>query len=115
MAMRPNVSFAIPPTSAASYCNGVQVTTSEWDVTCLFFHSIPVPSEESGMGATERRLVQGVVMSPQHAKALALVLQRNVASWEERNGPINLPESVLDGEPAAEDSLRADPGERAGG
>lgn len=84
------------------YCNGVQVATSQWDITVLFFHSSPLPAnvEEGGdlsQGNFERRVVQAVVMSPQHAKALATVLTHNIEVWEQNNGEIAVPPEVLAG------------------
>ena len=101
MAHQPTIqSFGIPNIGTpagvpASYCNGVQISVSQWDVTCLFFHAVPVPVEQPGQEAlSERRLVQAVVMSPQHAKALAGLLDRNVQAWEQQNGEIRLPDDV---------------------
>lgn len=107
MAFQPNVtSFSLPAPSSAAYCNGVQITISEWDVTCMFFHSVPVPGGGPGEEANvERRLVHGVVMSPQHAKALALVLGRNVENWEARFGAIALPADIVARSTAEEGSI----------
>lgn len=102
MAHQPNIqSFSMPAVGGlpggtpVSYCNGVQISVSQWDVTCLFFHSIPVPVDQADPAAQqERRLVQGVVMSPQHAKALAGLLRRHVEGWEQVNGEISLPDDL---------------------
>lgn len=84
------------------YCNGVQIATSQWDITCLFFHSTPLPAsiEDTGaisQGNLERRVVQAVVMSPQHAKALATILGKNIEVWEQQNGEIAVSPEVLAG------------------
>jgi hypothetical protein len=81
------VSSGIP----ATYTNGVQITASQWDFTCLFFHSVPLPVQPGEETTTERRLAEAVVMSPQHAKALATILRINVERWEAQNGEIALP------------------------
>ena len=103
MAFRPNqpapLNFgrAGPP---VAYTNGVQIAVSQWDVTCLFFHSSPVAGEAPeavsapGTPLGESSVVQAVVMSPQHAKAFAAILAHNVAAWERQNGDITLPADV---------------------
>jgi hypothetical protein len=80
----------------ATYTNGVQITASQWDFTCLFFHSVPVPTTPGEEMTTERRLAQAVVMSPQHAKALATILRMNVERWEATNGEIQLPDDLYE-------------------
>lgn len=80
---------------AATYTNGVQITASQWDFTCLFFHSVPAPAQPGEESITERRVAEVVVMSPQHAKALAKILQTNVERWEALNGEIYLPEDLI--------------------
>src|SRR4051794_37827283 len=93
--LNPGAGLPIP---AAAYTNGVQIIASQWDLTILFFHTIPTgPANEQGEMPAEQRVVQGVVMSPQHAKAVALVLDKNVRAWEEQNGEVELPEEVRAG------------------
>lgn len=102
------------PALPVVYCNGVQVAVSQWDITCLFFHATPLPAsvEQTGSpadGTMERRIVQAVVMSPQHAKALAVVLTHNVEAWEQQNGEISLPADMArDIGPAKDTSAQGD-------
>jgi len=96
------IQFGPSGSIAVVYCNGVQIAASQWDITCLFFHSTPLPAsiEETGtitQGTLERRVVQAVVMSPQHAKALVTILGKNIEVWEQQNGEIAVPPEVLAG------------------
>lgn len=99
-ALNPAIQFGPQGSIPVVYCNGVQVAMSHWDMTVLFFHSAPLPAnvEEGGPlapGNLERRVVQAVVMSPQHAKALVTVLNQNIELWEQQNGEIAVPPDVL--------------------
>ena len=87
------------PSLPAVYCNGVQIAVSPWDVTFIFIHAVPGTLQQSGPideSQVEKRLVQAVVMSPQHAKALAQILDINVRTWEDLNGEINLAPTVVE-------------------
>lgn len=98
VASHPNLLMNAAPASPAAYTNGVNIVASQWDITILFFHSAPaLQSDAGGEQPMEQRLVQGVVMSPQHAKALVLVLDKNVKAWEDQNSEIELPEEVVRG------------------
>lgn len=82
----------------SSYCNGMQIYVTQWDVTLEFFQLIPLPHEEEGaveggvspVIATGRKLIQRIVMSPQHAKAFLEVLGQNVAEYEKLYGEVPL-------------------------
>jgi hypothetical protein len=86
--------------SGVVYCNGVQVTVSQWDLTCVFTQSTPqhAPAGETDPthAVVERRVVQSVVMSPQHAKAFAAILDHNVRHWEHLNGEISLAPEIVE-------------------
>ncbi len=98
MASNPNL-FPGPGASvSAAYANGVQVVSSQWDFTILFFHAVPVPQGDmAAQSSLEQRQVGGIVMSPQHAKALALILAKNVKQWEDQNSAIDLPDEIMRG------------------
>ncbi|MGA8937649.1 MAG: DUF3467 domain-containing protein [Acidobacteriaceae bacterium] len=68
-----------------SYANSVQVRLSIWD----FFLVFGTLDQEA---ADEVRVdnFQGIYLSPQQAKALANVLNHNVAQYEQTFGPISL-------------------------
>ena len=68
-----------------SYANSVQVRMSVWDFFLNFGIALP------GSGTDIDLLnFQGIYLSPQQAKALALMLQQNVANYEQTFGEIKL-------------------------
>ena len=67
------------------YANSVQVRVSLWDFF-LAFGIIHQPSPDS----VNIQNFQGLYLSPQQAKALANVLQQNVAQYEQTFGEIKL-------------------------
>jgi Protein of unknown function (DUF3467) len=68
-----------------NYANSVQVRVSLWDFF-LTFGTLQQTTPES----VDIRNFQGVFLSPQQAKALANVLQQNVAQYEQTFGLIKL-------------------------
>lgn len=68
-----------------NYSNSVQVRVSVWDFF-LAFGTLQQHSESQ----VEIRNFQGIYLSPQQAKALASILQQNVASYEGTFGEIKL-------------------------
>jgi hypothetical protein len=67
------------------YANSVQVRMSVWDFFLAFGQAVP------GNGpAIDLRNFQGIYLSPQQAKALALMLQQNLANYEQTFGEIKL-------------------------
>lgn len=67
------------------YANSVQVRTSVWDFFLAF--GVMQPQAENRI---EIRNFQGLYLSPQQAKALAIMLQQNVANYEQAFGEIKL-------------------------
>jgi uncharacterized protein DUF3467 len=68
-----------------SYANSVQVRMSVWDFFLNFGTAVP------GSGSDIDLLnFQGIYLSPQQAKALALMLQQNLANYEQTFGEIHL-------------------------
>jgi len=86
---------------ATTYVNGVAITVSPWDFCLMFSRAIPTepladdPEAQLGQGRREVPLqgevVQRIVMSPEHAKAMATQLAENVAMYEDEFGPIPQP------------------------
>jgi flagellar protein FlaG len=68
-----------------SYANSVQVRLSIWDFF-LVFGTI----DQQAPDQVRIDNFQGVYLSPQQAKALANVLNNNVAQYEQTFGPISL-------------------------
>ncbi|HXP84496.1 MAG TPA: DUF3467 domain-containing protein [Bryobacteraceae bacterium] len=68
-----------------NYANSVQVRVSLWDFF-LTFGTLQQTTQES----VDIRNFQGLFLSPQQAKALANVLQQNVAQYENTFGQIKL-------------------------
>ena len=106
MAFQPIQPTALPvplgalPAAPVTYVNGVQVTASEWDFTLLFSVATPRWAQQAdGEPApitAEVRVAQGVVMSPQQAKVLTTLLDRNVKRWEKQNGKIKIAPRVIE-------------------
>ena len=67
------------------YANSVQVRMSVWDFFLVFGTMAQDTPEE-----VQLRNFQGVYLSPQQAKALANVLNHNLAQYEQTFGPIAL-------------------------
>ena len=68
-----------------SYANSVQVRMSVWDFFLNF--GIALPGHGSEIDLLN---FQGIYISPQQAKALALMLQQNLANYEQTFGEIHL-------------------------
>lgn len=67
------------------YANSVQVRMSVWDFFLAFGKALP----GNGPGIDLINF-QGIYLSPQQAKALSLMLQQNVANYEQTFGEIKL-------------------------
>jgi flagellar protein FlaG len=68
-----------------SYANSVQVRLSIWDFFLVFG-----TLEQQNPEQVHIDNFQGIYLSPQQAKALANVLNHNVAQYEQNFGPISL-------------------------
>ena len=79
------------PDYRVGYANSVQVRANLWD----FFLMFGTLSQTSPDSVTIQNF-QGVYLSPQQAKALANVLQQNVAQYESTFGEIKLEPSPPD-------------------
>lgn len=87
----------VSDTTVPTYANGVEILFSQWDFTFNMFHLFGMTAPEPTVG---NQLVARVVMSPQHTKAMLLVLQQNISGYEERFGAI--PEFPLGPPPETE-------------
>ncbi len=65
------------------YVNNTLVTTSLYDVKLVFGQ---VVNANGNKLLVDPEVI--VFMSPQHAKAIALMLDKQIKAYEERNGPI---------------------------
>ena len=74
------------------YANSVQVRVSVWDFF-LAFGTLQSTTESR----VEVLNFQGIYLSPQQAKALAALLQQNVASYEQTFGEIKLDPRMMPG------------------
>jgi hypothetical protein len=82
--------FSVGPTAGPSpYCNNVRITSSFFDFYIEFLQNVPVLVGQTG-GPPENspNLVQRIVMSPEHAKALLELLGESVANYEGQFGEI---------------------------
>lgn len=68
-----------------SYANSVQIRLSIWDFFMVFG-----TLEQEAADQVRVDNFQGIYLSPQQAKALANVLNHNVAQYEQTFGPISL-------------------------
>lgn len=79
-----------------AYCNWINVVYSGWDFLFDFGQQAPLRNAEGQVvGATVYRIGR-LAMSPQHAKAVLGILQKNVADFEKQFGAISLPEGVAE-------------------
>jgi hypothetical protein len=70
----------------SEYCNLVQVFPTTWDFR-ITFSEIVVQSPTD----VKLELRGNIVMTPQHAKAFAFVLDANIKEYEKNNGEIKWP------------------------
>src|SRR5580704_4014748 len=82
---QPTVKLTNTPDYREGYANSVQVRMSVWDFFLVFGTMVQDTPEE-----VQLRNFQGVYLSPQQAKALANVLNHNLAQYEQTFGPIAL-------------------------
>ncbi|SRR5579862_1241470 len=82
---QPNVKLINRPEYRETYANSVQVRVNVWDFF-LNFGTMQPTSETQ----VEIHNFQGIYLSPQQAKALAAVLNQNVANYESAFGEIKL-------------------------
>lgn len=68
-----------------NYANSVQVRVNVWDFYLVF--GTLQPTSEQRM---EVNNFQGIYLSPQQAKALSMIMQQNVANYEQAFGEIKL-------------------------
>jgi Protein of unknown function (DUF3467) len=105
MANFPNPPVVIPNWAGPSepgvtptlYVNGIAILFSPWDFSLMFLRGLPAesPSEPSEHNfATTTRVVQSVVMSPQHAKAMLNALAHNIQAYEQQHGEIPIVQST---------------------
>jgi exo-beta-1,3-glucanase (GH17 family) len=87
---QPKITLTQSPEYREGYSNTVQVRSSFCDFL-LKFCTVEQQSEES----VTFQAFQGIYLSPQQAKSLAMQLQQSVAAYEKTFGEINLGPQVL--------------------
>jgi hypothetical protein len=75
-----------------NYANSVQIRMSVWD-----FHLAFGTLQSQADNRIEVKNFQGVYLSPQQAKALTLMLQQNLANYEQAFGEIKLDPNMAKG------------------
>jgi len=90
-----NREITLSPAFATHYANDVQVQTSPWDVRLLFAVIMAVDQETATLKVEQ---VADVRMSPQLAKRVADILQRQIEHYEATIGPIPLKPTDLENE-----------------
>ena len=68
-----------------NYANSVQVRVNVWDFYLVFGTLQPTNEQR-----VEVNNFQGIYLSPQQAKALSMIMQQNVANYEQAFGDIKL-------------------------
>jgi hypothetical protein len=71
------------PSAPIIYTNSIQVRASVHDI--MFYLGLADPANPDDV---KTRLVGRVIMSPQHAKALAVILNKHMEAYEAAFGPI---------------------------
>jgi Protein of unknown function (DUF3467) len=90
--------------SPSVYVNGIAIYYSPWDFSLMFLRGLPSesPAERTENGElrfdVNYRIAEGVVMSPQHAKAMLAALAKNIEEYEAEHGeiPVVEPRSAAD-------------------
>jgi hypothetical protein len=80
-----------PSSPTARYSNGAQVFLSQWDLTIEFMQSVPVGQSSGEPPSVVQTVVERVMMSPQHAKAFARLVQHHVDAYEKQWGELQIP------------------------
>lgn len=78
--------------SISIYTNSVNLAFGYYDFQLLFREQYPSFDGEE----TEYSNYARIVMSPQHAKILNMILEKNIALYENEFGDINVSESFLE-------------------
>lgn len=76
-----------PEVTPVFYCNSVNLTMTVYDMTLLF-------ALAQGPEPEDQMEVVKVVMSPQHAKTLARMMEDYLENYESEIGPIALPSEM---------------------
>ena len=87
----PKIQLINTPEYRENYANSVQVRVNVWDFFLVF--GTLQPSETH----VEVQNFQAIYLSPQQAKALAGLLQQNVANYEQAFGEIKLDPKMAPG------------------
>ena len=66
------------------YTNAINIASSLYDVTLEFRANSPIPMKENHPPVVESKEVCTIRMSPQHAKALAILLLKQVEDYEKQ-------------------------------
>lgn len=74
------------------YANSVQVRVNVWDFYLVFGTLQPTDEQR-----VEVNNFQGIYLSPQQAKALSLIMQQNIANYEQAFGEIKLDQQFAPG------------------
>jgi hypothetical protein len=82
---QPNIRLVNAPDYRETYANSVQVRVNVWDFFLVFG-----TMQQQTDNQVEVRNFQGIYLSPQQAKALAAILNQNVANYESTFGEIKL-------------------------
>lgn len=80
------------PAFVSLYANDTQVQVTPWDIR-LIFGVIAEPATQDRQTVVVQTVGE-VRVSPQHAKAFALILLRQLKLYEDNVGPIPLPQPI---------------------
>jgi hypothetical protein len=89
---QPQITLTETSDYSDNYANSVQIRMSVWD-----FHLSFGTLQSQAENRIEVKNFQGVYLSPQQAKALTLMLQQNLANYEQAFGEIKLDPNMAKG------------------
>ena len=81
-----NIQTVVEPAEEYVYSNIAGMSISPWDVRINFAELLPNPSTSEQKART--KTVAGIVMTPEHAAGLVLLLMRQLIAYELNIGPI---------------------------
>ncbi|HEY8057036.1 MAG TPA: DUF3467 domain-containing protein [Terriglobales bacterium] len=81
----PRVRVTLTPDYRENYANTVQIRPSTWDFLLQFGTMEPRQPDE-----VEMRMVQGIYLSPQQAKAVLHLLKNHIENYEKAFGEVQL-------------------------
>jgi hypothetical protein len=77
-----------PQDPSSTYVNGADINASPWDFQFNFQRLVVLGRNEAGEPQVAAQIVDRIVMSPHHARALHAMLGEALTAWEKAHGAI---------------------------